>query len=162
MSGHIKSIFICPRCEEGITSIETTVNCPNCGLPLGKQPVDAYALPYTLHEQHLKYLNAERLIHTLSSMPIEKANNIANDALLVIENIAGKMTRIEDIRILVGLCIRIGKVAEAYEKFLEAGGKHHPTHHIKQQQDQETQNEPKDRVVEIPPPAPSGDGRRGS
>jgi len=160
MSAHIKGVFVCPRCEEGISSIETTISCPGCGLPLGKQPTEAYALPYTLHEQHLKYTDTNRLLSVLATMPIEKANNIANDALLIIENIAGKMTAVEDIRVLVGLCIRIGEVAKAYEQFLQTGGRHYPTYQIKQQQqNQENQNEPKDRVVkELAAPAPTHGG----
>jgi hypothetical protein len=169
----IKRVFLCPRCEEGISSIETTTSCPSCGLPLGKQALEAYTLPYTLSEQHLKYINSEKLIDVLAVMPIDKANNIANDTLIIFENLAGKRTRVEDIRILVKLGIRIGEIAKAYEQFLEAGGKHHPTHFIKteeqtkQQQQQpiimqEVQHESQNPVVAFAPPVPPTYGGGGS
>lgn len=157
MPAHIKSVFLCPRCEEGITSIEITASCPNCGLPLGKQALDPYTPPYTFSEQNEKYLHREQLLNVLENLPIEKANSIVNDALLIIENIAGKKTRVEGIRTLMGMAIRIGEVATAYENFLKAGGRHYPSFFIQQQQqNQENQSEStRERMVELAPPIPS-------
>ena len=148
MSATIKSIFLCPRCEEGITSIETTTVCPNCALPLGKQILDAYTPPYTLSEQNEKYKDQERFARVVSELPIAKANSMLNDALVILETVPGKINRIEDIRYLVETGIRIGNIATGYQKFLEAGGKHFPSFFIKpeteqqQQENQENQNEP--------------------
>jgi hypothetical protein len=160
MCAQIKVCFQCPRCEAGITSIENTVSCPGCGLPLGKQPVSPYSPPYSFSEQHLKYTNTELLLDVLSGLPIEKANSIMNDALLIIENIAGKKTPVEGISLLVRMAIRIGEIAKTYEEFLTAGGKHFPSFLAQQQQkNQEKQDEPKNQVGRDPTSAVSADDR---
>lgn len=164
MPANIQLCYICPRCDHALASIDNVTACPSCGLPLGKQDVDPYTPPYTLSEQHYKYLNSDRLVSVLADMPIEKANNIMNDALIIIENVAGKKTRVEGIRELMQMAIRIGEIASAYEKFLQAGGRHHPTHHIKTEQQQqqpikEIQYEPKGTVVSDSTASPPTNGR---
>ena len=160
MTAIIKQIFLCPRCENGITSVESTTSCPSCGLPLGKQLLDPYVPPYSFSEQHLKYTNTELLLDVLSSLPIEKANSIMNDALLVIENIAGKKTPVEGISLVVKMAIRIGEIAKAYEDFLTAGGKHFPSFLAQQQQqNQEKQDESKNQMGRDPTSALPPDDR---
>jgi hypothetical protein len=132
----IKWCYACPRCGAGITSLESTTRCPDCALPLGKQDLDPYTPPYTFSEQHEKYRDTEKLVTTLAELPIEKANSILNDALLSLENIAGKKTHISDISLVVKMGKRIGKIAVAYENFLGTGGKHHPSFFTKEQQQQ--------------------------
>jgi hypothetical protein len=157
----ISNLFICPRCEEGITSIETATACPSCGLPLGKQNVPPYTPPFTFTEQHDRLKDTEHLTITLADLPIEKANSIMNDALLLMETLPGKNTTPPGIRQMVKLAIRIGEIASAYEKYLEAGGKHFPSLFIKEQQqeNQEQPNEPQTRVVPVLTPSTPGNGQ---
>ena len=155
MSVQVSVCYVCPRCSAGITSLEHTVSCPGCGLPLGIQKNDPYTPPYTLTEQHEKYRQPDALLDALAQLPTEKMNNIINDALLILENIGGKKTHVSDIRLAVQMGVKIGKIAEAYEIFLENGGKHYPTHQLhKQKQTQEKHNESERRPV-VPEPSPS-------
>ncbi len=127
MSIQIQNVFLCPRCEEGITSIAKTTACPSCGLPLGKQLSDTYTPPYTLTEQHEKLAAKEDYVKFLMDLPTHKANSIMNDALSLIEVVSGKNNSTADIRNLVSMAIRIGEIAKAYDAFLSAGGKHTPS-----------------------------------
>lgn len=161
MSANILHVFLCPRCEEGITSIQTATACPSCGLPLGKHPVAPYTPPYTFTEQHHRFKEVETLSRTLADLPIDKANSIMNDALLLMETLSGKNTPTKGIRDMVKLAIRVGEIATAYEKYLEAGGKHFPAFFIKEQQQQENpenNHEPETRLGQSPPAAPPGNG----
>ena len=171
MSAQVKLCYLCPRCDAGITSLETTFACPACGLPLGKQHQDPYTPPYTFTEQHEKFKEREKLLDVMSGLPIDKTNSIMNDALLIIETISGKNNPVTDIREMVQLGKRIGEIAVAYEKYLEAGGKHYPSllfkgeDEIKQQQQKpiiipEIQYEPKNTVVSIASPEPPTPSRR--
>jgi hypothetical protein len=118
------------------------VTCPNCGLPLGRQPELPYTPPRTLTEQHEKYKDTELLTNTILDLPIEKANSIVNDALAIVELLPGKKNTVSDIRIIVELAIRIGNIASAYHKYLEDGGKHVPAFFTnKHQHNQEQTNE---------------------
>jgi hypothetical protein len=136
----ISGIFLCPRCEAEVLSIKTAFSCPNCGLPLGRQPVAPYTPPYTLFEQHEKYQDKEAFVNVVINLPIEKANSMLNDALAVIELIAGKINSTSDIRIVMGLARKIGDIANAYHTYLEVGGKHVPNFFNKQQNQNEEQN----------------------
>ena len=127
MAATIQNTFHCPRCEEGITSINNTAECPACGLPLGTQNLAPYTPPYTFTEQHEKFKSTKAYVETLVSLPINKANSIMNDALSLIEIVAGKNTPTTDIRNIVKMAIKIGEIAKAYDEFLSAGGKHVPS-----------------------------------
>lgn len=127
MPAQIQSVFLCPRCEEGITSIAKTTECPSCGLPLGKQLSDTYTPPYTLTEQHEKLGAKEDYVRFLTDLPTNKANSIMNDALSLIEVVSGKNNSAADIRNLVSMAIRIGEIGKAYDAFLSVGGKHTPS-----------------------------------
>lgn len=129
---NIQTLFLCPRCDEGITSIGTTTSCPSCGLPLGKQEALPYTPPFTFTEQHEKYQDTNTYVEVLRDLPIHKANSIMNDALTLIELISGKNTSTTDIRNLVGMAIKIGEIAKSYDAFLTSGGKHTPSFFLKQ------------------------------
>ena len=131
MRAQVSGVFICPRCEEGVSSIETTTECPSCGLPLGKKELAPYTPPYTFTEQHEKFKDSESYVGALIHLPINKANSIMNDALSLIEVIAGKNTPTADIRNIVSMAISIGEIAKAYDAFLSSGGRHVPTFFIK-------------------------------
>jgi hypothetical protein len=127
MTATIKTIFSCPRCDNGITSIETTTKCPSCGLPLGKYNDDPYTPPLTFTEQHEKHRDTKLHVKAITELPIEKANSIMNDALSIMELIAGKKENTSGISMLIGMGIKIGEIAKAYDAYLTAGGKHVPS-----------------------------------
>ena len=89
--------------------------------------VAPYTPPYTLTEQHEKYLDSKTYVEVLLDLPINKANSIMNDALSLIEVLAGKNTSTSDIRNIVGMAIKVGEIAKAYDQFLSVGGKHVPS-----------------------------------
>jgi hypothetical protein len=134
MSASIKHIFQCPRCENDVTSFETVMQCPICGLPLGKMEAEPYTAPYTLSEQHLKFKDSLKYAKALAELPPDKALSILNDALNIVENIGGTKSPSEDIRNMVKMAMRIGRIASAYDHFIQAGGKHAPAL-LKQQQE---------------------------
>jgi hypothetical protein len=112
------------------------------------------------------------MVKAIAELPIDKANSIMNDALVLIETISGKNTPVSGMRDLVAMGIRIGEIATAYHKYLEAGGRHFPTFFIPEQNRdshsqlghlnlirKETQDgKPKARVESGPPAAPPPDG----
>lgn len=127
MSVHIRYTYMCPRCGEGINSDKLSLSCPTCELVLGFKNLEKpYTPPYTLTEQHYKY--ADKLLHveTFLTLSKEKMFSMMNDALSIVETLPAKKGAYSDIRFLLGMAIRIGKMAEAYEKFLVDGGKHVP------------------------------------
>ena len=128
---HIQNLFVCPRCENGITSIKTTTSCPECSLPLGNMEIPSYSTPWSFTEQHEKFQDKELYLKTLMDLPITKVNSILNDALSVMEVIAGKKTQVSDMRTVMEIGMRIGEIAKAYDAFLQAGGKHVPGFFIK-------------------------------
>lgn len=151
----VSSLYVCPRCEEGISAIKQIVSCPSCGLPLGKQTQAPYTPPYTLTEQHQKYQDTKQYVQALQDLRIEKANSIMNDALSLIEIVAGKNTPIADIRNLIEMAIRIGDIAKAYDAFLIAGGKHIPSFYIKQTSPGESNELKNAKSSGVTPPGPT-------
>lgn len=123
MTVMIKSILICPRCDAGITASDSTTNCPECGLILGTKIGPDYQPPLTLTEQHLKFQDDQRHLEVLINLPIEKANSMLNDALNILETVTAKKVNISDIRNLMGMALRIGELAKAFDSYLQAGGK---------------------------------------
>ena len=126
----VQSIYQCARCESEIVAISTTVECPACGLPLGKYHDDPYTPPLTFTEQHIKHRDTKRFVTVLSELSVEKANSIINDALSVMESIGGKKCEISGIRTMIEMSVRIGEIAKAYDAFLQAGGKHIPSYYL--------------------------------
>lgn len=162
MAAEIKHVLLCPRCQEGITSSSRVLDCPKCGYSLGAQTgVQAYQPPFTLTEQKTK-LNASDIDHleAVLGLSVDKSAAILNDAFLILETLTGKKVKIEDIRVLVEIGLRIGKVSEAFDGLIRAGGKHVPSyyvHHQEQQQQkkQENKNEStQENAGGKPPPAP--------
>lgn len=122
----IKSLYQCPRCEEGMTVDKgRPKNCPGCGYEFS-DAVLGYKYPLTMHEQHEKLRKDAEHRQALLDMPIEKANSIMNDSLNIMQILPGKIVTKEDIRHLMGMAIQIGEIAKAYETFLIAGGQHVP------------------------------------
>lgn len=130
MSASIKLIFECPRCKESIMASSRPDTCPACKYDFGSllppKEVNGYQLPYTLTEQHLKLQNSLAYNEFVMGLPIEKANDILNDALNIIQLLGGKKSSVSDIRSLVQMGLKIGEVTEAYDTFLRAGGIHAP------------------------------------
>lgn len=122
----IKSIYQCPRCEESMT-VDTgrPKNCPGCGYEFSAA-VLGYKYPLTMHEQHEKLQKDAEHRQALLDMPIDKANSIMNDSLNIMQVLPGKIVTKSDIRELMGMAIKIGEIAKAYEAFLIAGGQHVP------------------------------------
>lgn len=127
----IQTIFVCPRCEENITSIDTAAKCPSCGLPLGHSEVEPYTPPYTFTEQHHKLQDAKLLASVLADLDTNKMNSIVNDALSIFETISGKNCDTPDISTVMKMGMRIGEIAKAYDSYLMAGGKHVPAFFVK-------------------------------
>jgi len=121
----IKNTYVCPRCDEGISSTNKPDYCPACGFHMSAE-VDTFFLPHTVSEQ-MERIN-DKIAHAdfVVNLPISNAKNMMNDALHIIQTIGGKKVLPSDIRELVGMAIRIGEVAKKYEEFLAAGGSHTP------------------------------------
>jgi hypothetical protein len=127
-----------------MTSEQLNIECPSCGLLLGKKDnFTPYTYPYTLCEQHYKYEDQEKFLERLRDMPLEKAMSVLNDALNIVETIGAKNLETPGISSLVGLAMKIGEVAKAYQAFLEAGGRHVPGVLLKNKKSKnpESQNE---------------------
>ena len=93
-------------------------------------------MPTTITEQTASVNDREAHIAFVLSVPIDIANDMMNDALNIIETIPGKKVKASDIRSLMGMAIRIGKIATKYQEFLEVGGTHTPELFIKTTGDQ--------------------------
>ena len=133
MSASIKLIYECPRCNESVIADSRPDTCPGCKFDFGGQglvqtasPPDYYQIPYTLTEQHLRLQNTQAFNSFIMELPKDKANDILNDALSVIQLLAGKKAKVSDIRFLVQMGIQIGEVAKAYDNYLRSGGLHAP------------------------------------
>jgi len=123
---HIKNIFVCPKCDEGITAEGSIDKCPSCGHILGSMG-QFYKEPLTYAEQHQKYQDTNRFRDAIIALPAQKAEYILLDALRVIETLAGKKVVPQDIRKIVETAMSIGDIAKSYDAYLRAGGKHVPS-----------------------------------
>ncbi len=126
MAAGVKNVFVCPRCEEGITAEKRPAKCPSCKFDFSAG-VRGYVPPITYAEQLEKLQDPRGHTEALLGIDINKMNDMLNDALNIVETLPAKKVKVSDIRTAVGLAIRIGKIAEAYHKFLEEGGKHTPS-----------------------------------
>lgn len=161
MAVEVKHVLLCPRCQEGITSNSRVLDCPKCGYALGAQTgSQRYEPPYTLTEQKTK-LNASDIEHmeAVLGLSVDKSAAILNDAFLILETLTGKNVKIEDIRPLIEIGLRIGKVAEAFDGFIRAGGKHVPSYYVHHQEQQQKKQEQKNESTQEnvggkPPPVP--------
>jgi hypothetical protein len=126
MSVNIKQIYTCPQCGESITSTKRPDHCPKCNYSFGEEGVE-YKLPLTMNEQRSKFQDDRDFYEAILTMPLEKANNIMNDALNIAELLPAKNSSQTDIRNLVEMAIKLGSIAQRYKDFLAAGGIHVPT-----------------------------------
>lgn len=157
---HIKNIFICPKCDEGITASGKIDKCPGCGHIVGSMG-EQYKHPLTLVEQHQKYQDTARFRDAVLDLPIQKCECMLLDALKIIETLPGKKATPADIRKIVETATFIGKIAESYDAYLRAGGKHVPSlfiNNIKKEQYYEpvqTRGSPEATPAGSPEPAPA-------
>lgn len=126
MSAGIKNVYVCPRCDEGITADRRPSRCPSCKLDFSHQ-IYGYLPPLTMSEQFEKLKDPKVHTDAILALDVSKMNDMMNDALNIIETLPGKKVKVSDIRTVVELSIRIGKIAEAYHGFLQEGGKHVPS-----------------------------------
>lgn len=126
MAASIQHIYICPRCEEGITAHAPGSSCPKCKLILGL-PDNGFRPPVTLHEQSLKLNDETQHRKTLVDLAYAKSESMLLDALGIIEMIPAKKHRGSDISRLVDIAMRIGDIARGYDAYIKAGGRHVPT-----------------------------------
>lgn len=124
MAHTLKNVYLCPRCNEGITSEVRPKLCPGCRYEFARPNQAGYIAPLTLTEQFAKFKNTGVFAKFVAELPIEKANDILNDAHTIIASLAAKNASVSDIRILVEFAKGIGEIACRYDEFLRAGGKH--------------------------------------
>jgi len=132
MAAHVQSIWVCPKCQEGLTGVTRPKQCPSCKQPFGPSVQAGYTIPYSLTGQFNKrtgvdVVNAEECVRFaafIAQIPTENAQDILNDALSIVESLAGKKADVSEISGLIVISKRIGEIATAYHNYLMAGGKH--------------------------------------
>lgn len=122
----IKMIFTCPQCEESMTAFEKPEICGGCGAKFPAIGSGGYVEPITIEEQYQRLQDDSGKLKFILNLPIESCNNIMNDALNIMQTVSGKKIDVSGIRILMGLAIKIGEIAKAYETYLSTGGAHTP------------------------------------
>lgn len=138
MAASVLNIYQCPRCEEHITARQKPKQCVSCGYEFPEDTRPSYMPPMTFSEQHVKYNNEKDMYKAALGITPQKAEYIVLDALLILQTIPGKICRPEDIRNLIGAAKSIGELANAYEAFLQARGKHVPSLYIKETDNEST------------------------
>lgn len=134
----IRTLYECPHCENQLLDSKRPEKCPACGYSFG-EPGDEFKYPVTLSEQLERIKNTKAHYRSILNMPIDKANNIVNDALNILETIPAKKVPTSDISYLIGMAIKIGDIAEKYHEYLAAGGKHVPSLFVKEEGDKDEQ-----------------------
>ena len=132
MAAHVLTVFVCPRCEEGITATMRPKQCPSCKQSFGPSVQTGYQIPYSLTAQFQKKTGADvdnnkeivAYASFIAQIPIENVLDALNDCLSIAESMSGRKGDVSEIRGVVEVCKRIGKIAIAYENYLSAGGKH--------------------------------------
>lgn len=139
---NIENIYVCPKCDYATTTPAKPKFCKECGYSFIDNDFMGYRPPVTLTEQFEKLQDIEGLRDAVLDLPIAKAIAMLDDAQKIIETLSGRKNGTMDIRPLVERATSVGKIAEAYDAFLRAGGKHTPSLYINNSNDQENNDEP--------------------
>lgn len=123
----IENIYACPKCDFAVTGQTKPKYCRECGYSFIENNFLSYTTPITISEQLLKLNDLSGARDAVLSLKQEKALAILDDALKILETIGGRKTATLDIRPIVERAIAIGKIGEAYDNFIKAGGKHVPS-----------------------------------
>lgn len=150
MAAKIQNAYECPHCHNTLLDSKRPITCPACSYDFGEEAVD-FKYPVTLTEQQERLQRKLGFYDAVLEMPIIKANSIMNDALNIIETISAKNCSISDISQVIGMAMKIGKIATKYDKYLRAGGKHVPSLFFKQ----------KDKKDELSETSAGGDAAGG-
>lgn len=153
MAAEIATIYICPKCEEGITAKKRPQRCPGCGYQFRESDPMAPRLRMypALSEQAIAVRDSAAYAKFLAELPPESALAVLMDACHIVEALPAKNCDVADISMLVGLAIRIGKMAEKYDDFLRSGGRHpYSVLHPPETRNQEKQRGDQEQSVDQP------------
>ena len=147
----VKTVYECPRCEAPLIGDKRPDECPVCKFSFGEATL-VYKTPMPLSEQRVRLKNDGKFYEAILDLSIEKANDILNDALNIVETLPAKNVKVSDISQVVRMAIKIGQLATKYHEFLIEGGKHVPDLFIQAEEVKENERK-KDRIREEPPPS---------
>ena len=137
----IENIYVCPKCDYATPGSKKPRYCTECGYSYIENNFSTYTSPVTITEQLKKLNNLEGARDAILGLTQDKALSILDDALKIVETLAGRKTKAVDIRTIVERAIAIGEVAKAYDAYIKAGGKHVPSLFINNDNNEEIKNE---------------------